>query len=65
MIKPKEEVAETCDLEPIDRSTGDYLDLRLAFEVGGRGRVSNGTELLTLWSLNYLQAETVRIELSL
>ena len=35
MIEPKEEVSETCDLEPIDRSTGDYLDLRLAFEVGG------------------------------
>ena len=34
MIEPKEEVAETCDLEPIDRSTGDYLDLRLAFAVG-------------------------------
>ena len=42
MIKPKEEVAETYDLESIDRSTGDYLDLRLAFEVEGRVRCLMG-----------------------
>ena len=36
MIEPKEEVAETCDLEPIDRSTGDLgTQLQLASDVVG------------------------------
>ena len=50
MIKPKEEVAETCDLEPIDRSTGDYLDLRLMSE--GEEEGSPVRLRLNFWNLS-------------